>query len=76
MIYDSATVFFRSGTGNSLRVAMWMAAITREAGVPATVSASCGAAPAAEVSERLAGLRCAGAQPDTVIEVRNTVRTR
>jgi len=55
MIYDSSTFFFYSGTGNSLRVAMWMAAIVRDAGVPATVSASRGAAPKGEVSERLAG---------------------
>ena len=35
MIYDSSTFFFYSGTGNSLRVAMWMADLVREAGVPA-----------------------------------------
>jgi len=52
MIYDSATFFFYSGTGNSLRVAMWMADIVREAGVPATVSASGGAAPEWEVGRR------------------------
>jgi len=55
MIYDSATVFFYSGTGNSLRVAMWMAGIVREAGVPATVSPSSGAAPEWPAGEQPAG---------------------
>ncbi|MCJ7737992.1 MAG: EFR1 family ferrodoxin [Anaerolineae bacterium] len=55
MIYDSSALFLHSGTGNSLRVAMWMADIAREAGVPATVSASRGAAPEWPADEPPAG---------------------
>lgn len=55
MIYDSSAFYFYSGTGNSLRVAKWMADIAREAGVPATVSASSGAAPECPAGEPPAG---------------------
>ena len=55
MIYGSSAFFFYSGTGSSLRVAMWMADVMHQTGVPATVSPSRGAAPGWAAAERPAG---------------------
>jgi len=51
MIYQEATLYFFTGTGNSYRVAVWMAGAARDAGADVTVRPIESAHPAEEIGK-------------------------